>query len=463
MTDTNCSSEINIDTADNDICSLVRSAKYGFVTDLDNLYAYKFTLQDKTYGLTCLNEIDLLSRIKHPHIMRYINIMTKNNSSIDGLAIILPLADRTLFDIIKCPSITTSNKLPMFYKLASALEFLHSNNILHLDIKADNVLLQDNNPYFVGFEDSVTVDNINKGKYIDSIIGTIDHRAPELLSGSSVYNAAVDVWAFGIMMLYIIGGQGIYPVDFSTISEERLASTVVNLFSQSKYLDKFLINVCDKYKSACKDLLMNILVVNPSNRYTARQILQHKIFDEFRTPISGTLVETGMFPKITSDHRDIVKLIVYWAKSIYPNESSEVLFLAVDLFNRVSIHYHEDEATVRMKMAAACIWVAAKMVTRKVLKLSTYVNIISKTVVMSEDDILDKELELVHNLAGVLNYSKLYNSCKTSEGLNLSLYNIILAKDQIIYSELDIPKWIEYIKTLPGDNPKEITIKEIAE
>src|SRR3989304_6822237 len=130
---------------------------YGFVYQVGdangNLYAFKYIIPDPSYnkfGLDSLNEIDILTRVNHPYIIHAASIITSQTCQIDGLAIILPLADRSLYDLIKDPVTTTDMKLPILYKLASALDFLHHNNILHLDIKAPNVVIQgitENTPY----------------------------------------------------------------------------------------------------------------------------------------------------------------------------------------------------------------------------------------------------------------------------------------------------------------------------
>lgn len=467
-TDCNAKNIENIEASGFDVLRCKGSGTYGFVyevgTNTGDLYAFKYIKPDSDYkasGIKCLNEIDILMRVQHPHIMHAVNVLTKHNSEIDGVAIVLPLADRTLFDLLRSPSITTCHKIPIFFKLASALEFLHANNILHLDIKADNVILQNGTPFFIDFGSSMVVDDVNKGKCSDQIRGTLDHRAPELLSGSKVYNASVDIWAFGIMMLYILSGRGIYPVDFSLITEDELSSLAINIFSQPKYFDKFLINVSDRYRPLCKDLLTNILAVNPSKRYTASQILQHPLFNECRTNISGKLVDSGVIANFNRDHRDIIKLLIYWAKLTYPDSSAEILFLAVDLFNRVSAYYYDKSAHERMAISATCLWVASKMILDKFLSLDSYLKIICQNAKVTSESVLQYELELIHNLGGVLNLSHLYKSCKTSDALKLSLNNIILSRDQTVYADVDIPAWLNLIKSLPGDSPKQITISQL--
>lgn len=448
---------------------------YGFVYEVGDargdLFAFKYILPDVSYetlGLDSLNEIDILSRVDHPYIIHAAKIITAHNCEIDGLAVVLPLADRTLFDIIRDPHITTDDKLPILYKLATALEFLHRNNILHLDIKATNVVLQgiaENHPYLIDFGLSMVVDDIIKGKYDSSTRVTIDHRAPEILAGSRIYNSAVDIWAFGIMMLYILSGQGIFNVDFSTITPAQLNTTIINMFTDPTIFDRYLAGVRDKYRPFCKDLLSRILQVNPNERLTARQICDHPLFDQFRIPVDGFLIEPYIPHDYSDDHRDILKILIHWATTIYHESRAELLFLAVDLFNRTSSFYTKRTPLDRMTLAATCLWVAAKLTDSKLIPLDVFVPSLTTVVKdITSTEILKIEIEIIHLLNGIFNISKLYHSCTTAEQLRLSLHHVILSRDTNTYAQTDIPAWLEVMKHYTKDVPntdKNITISEL--
>lgn len=448
---------------------------YGFVYEVGDvtgdLYAFKYILPDESYkitGLDSLNEIDIVSRVDHPYIIHAAKIITSHNCNIDGLAIVLPLADRTLFDIIADPRMTTEMKLPILYKLAMALDFLHRNHILHLDIKITNAVLQginDNHPYFIDFGLSMIVDDVVKGKYNTSTRVTFDHRAPEILSGGRTYNAAVDVWAFGIMCLYVLSGRGIFNVNFSTITPELFHTIVVNMFFNPDIFDAFFSGVREKYRAPLKDLFSGMLQVDPTRRITARQICDHTIFDEFRQVVDGKLIEPYIPYDYAQDHRDILKLLIYWCTTLYSNSRAELLFLAVDLFNRVASFYKDRTPLDRMSLAATCIWVAAKLTDSKMIPLDIYIPELVKMVPgITANHILQIEIEIIHLLNGILHISALYRSCTSANELILSFQHIILSKDPTIYARTDVPAWIEAMKELnqqPTNFDKNITIAQL--
>lgn len=446
---------------------------YGFVYEVGdmhgNLFAFKYVLPDGDYlhrGLDSLNEIDILSRVHHPHIIHAVRVITSHNCQIDGTAIILPLADRTLFDIIRGQQyLVTEEKLPVLFKLATALEFLHRSRILHLDIKSTNAVLQGNTPYLIDFGLSMVVDDVVVGKYDAGIKVTLDYRAPEILAGGRIYNAAVDVWAFGIMMLYILSNTGIYNVDFSKISDQNLYEVVTARFSDPNTLPTLLAGVRTKYQMQCFDLLSRILQINPTQRITAREICDHPLFDEFRQPIDGFLDLPPIAHDYAPDHRDILKLMIHWAQALYSSSRAELLFLAVDLFNRTSSFYKDRQPLDRMGLAATCLWVAAKLTDSPMIPLNIYVPELLRMVPgITAAMILNDEIEIIHLLSGVLNVSQLYSASKTGDELKLSLNHIILSRDSTLYARTDILRWIltmeQYI-TVPVYKDKNITITEL--
>lgn len=446
---------------------------YGIVYEVGDahgdLFAFKYILPDdsyQTFGLDSLNEVDILSRVQHPYIIHAAKIITSRNCQIDGMAIVLPLADRTLYDIIKDPLMTTENKLPLVYKLATALEFMHRSRILHLDIKSTNVVLQGDIPYFIDFGLSMVVDNTTNGKHDRSTRVTIDHRAPEILAGGRIYNAAVDIWAFGIMLLYILSGRGVFNVDFNTITPEAFRYVVVNMFTNpTQTLHPLLSGVRLEYRDLCVDLLSKILQLNPSMRFTASQIRDHPLFDGVREVVDGQLENPPIYHNYSADHRDILKLMIHWGKTLYSTSRAELLFLAVDLFNRMGSFYKDREAINRMSLAATCLWIAAKLTNSIQIPLDIYVPELIKMVpYLIPEMILNDEIEITHSLSGILNVSNLYVACSTGDELIFTFTHVILNRDSTLYARTDIPRWIQTMKGYilnPIHKDKNITITEL--
>ena len=86
------------------------------------------------------------------------------------------------------------------------IEFLHDNNIIHRDLKADNIFINGTtgNILIGDFGLSLNYENYSN----NSVIGTPEFMAPEMLDGK--YDNKVDIYAFGMTLLEIITNEPPY-------------------------------------------------------------------------------------------------------------------------------------------------------------------------------------------------------------------------------------------------------------
>ena len=179
-------------------------------------------------GLDCLMEIHIQSWIRHMHLMWIEVLLSKHNcQSIEGISWTLPLANHTLYTVLKDDKYGMQQRLKTFYCIGAALECLHRHHFLHLDIKTDNIVLMgslDNcHPMLIDFGLGMHVDDLVEGKKYEDIMVTVDYRAPEILEGSRVYNQAVDIWSMGILLLTLVCGYDIVyiPLTYSANCVKR--------------------------------------------------------------------------------------------------------------------------------------------------------------------------------------------------------------------------------------------------
>lgn len=117
-------------------------------------------------------------------------------------------------------------------QLAYGMKFLHSHDIIHCDLKLDNIIINKRNEIkIIDFDLSIISNNID-GYISDNIFGTMQYIAPESYD-LCVYSKKTDVWQIGIILYILITNQ------FPHQNEITLINSFSNLCRQNlfKHID----------------------------------------------------------------------------------------------------------------------------------------------------------------------------------------------------------------------------------
>ncbi|XP_016329646.1 serine/threonine-protein kinase PAK 4 [Sinocyclocheilus anshuiensis] len=152
-----------------------------------------------------------------------------------------------------------------------ALAYLHSQGVIHRDIKSDSILLSLDGRIKLsdfGFCAQISKD-IPRRK---SLVGTPYWMAPEVIS-KSPYGTEVDVWSLGIMLVEMVDGEPPYFSETPVAAMKRLrdepAPTVRNVHQVSPML---------------KDFLKRMLTRDPLERASATDLLEHPFLLQASSP-----------------------------------------------------------------------------------------------------------------------------------------------------------------------------------
>jgi cyclin-dependent kinase 12/13 len=154
------------------------------------------------FPITAIREIMILKRLNHKNIINLIEIVTSKPSDKNkyrgNVYLVFEYMEHDLSGLIdRKIDYSIAHIKCIMHQILSGVNYMHSNNIIHRDIKGANILI--NNKGDVKIADfglaRVYSDNPNK-KYTNRVV-TLWYRSPELLLGSTSYGPAIDMWSVG--------------------------------------------------------------------------------------------------------------------------------------------------------------------------------------------------------------------------------------------------------------------------
>ncbi|XP_054280800.1 phosphorylase b kinase gamma catalytic chain, skeletal muscle/heart isoform isoform X1 [Macrosteles quadrilineatus] len=177
-----------------------------------------------------------------------------------------------LFDYLTSV-VTLSEKKTRYImrQLLEALNHVHSHGIVHRDLKPENILLDDQ--MNVKLTDFGFARVLKQGELLHDLCGTPGYLAPEVLKANMFestpgYGQPVDMWACGVIMYTLLVGC---PPFW-----HRKQMVMLRNIMDGKY--SFTSPEWTDITEEPKDLIRKLLVVEPANRLTVRQALQHPFF-----------------------------------------------------------------------------------------------------------------------------------------------------------------------------------------
>ncbi|XP_037075055.1 serine/threonine-protein kinase 17B-like [Pollicipes pollicipes] len=174
-------------------------------------------------------------------------------------------------------------------QILEGLHQLHDNNIAHLDIKPQNLLLT--GP-FPSCDVKLCDFGISRQVYgageLREIMGTADYMAPEILNYEPL-SLATDMWSIGVLTYALLTGYS--PFTGSTVQE-----TYCNITSEEvDFPDDLFIDISD----TAKNFISGLLVKNPSGRRTIHSCLEHPWLSSPAAPSAPLTV-----PDLRADDKD---------------------------------------------------------------------------------------------------------------------------------------------------------------
>lgn len=266
--------------------SLAKDSKSG------NLVALKMMKKEYSTWQECvsLREVKSLMRLKHPNIVRLIEVCREANK----LFFVFEYMKENLYEMIKhrtklFPEPTIRN---ISYQILQGLTYMHKAGYFHRDMKPENLLCS--GPETVKIADFGLAREIRSRPPFTDYVSTRWYRAPEVLLRSTNYNSPIDMWAMGCIMAEVYTFRPLFP-GTSEVDEIFKICSILGTPLQNTWKEGLKLAGLMKFKfptmvptdlnslipNASRDgieLINQMLAWDPQARITATQALASKYF-----------------------------------------------------------------------------------------------------------------------------------------------------------------------------------------
>ncbi|EGR31731.1 n-terminal domain protein [Ichthyophthirius multifiliis] len=355
--------------------------------------------QDDGIPTSILRELSILKNLKHP------NIIQLKESEINGVyvQIVNEQLPYNLKEYLqKNPIINNNNNNEQitnllflkktFHQILLGVNYLHQNGILHRNLKIDNILLDEKNTIKISdfaLSRQVTFPHIpytpedpKDRERSSREARRLWYRAPELLLRKSIYSQEVDVWSLGCLLAECVLGDPLFQGDSeikqlfivfkllgsptTAVLQDMCDNQDYNLMfpkwdmvdindacGKEERLKKIMLPKRDvefkKLKSLANclgplgmDLLSKMIKLNPKERISCAECLEHDFFKEIHTE---QIVQEGQIYKFLQNVQQKLKIEpFYMKKQEHINEQMRVIL--VDWLMDVSLHFQLEEETL---------------------------------------------------------------------------------------------------------------------
>ena len=193
----------------------------------------------------CLKELNIISSLHHPFIVQFQDSFSKNGQV---YLIMEYVKGGELYDLVSEKRMSEKEALYYFKQICSAIQYLHRQDIVHGDIKVENILIDMNQKIAKLCDFGAAAEKCDHP--ITSICCTLEYAAPETFGATCQMTKPMDIWSLGVLLFIMVTSS--FPFSSRTpthlIAKIKhgkieypyfLSSSLKSLFTQMFSIDPF--------------------------------------------------------------------------------------------------------------------------------------------------------------------------------------------------------------------------------
>lgn len=216
-----------------------------------------------------MKEYETMNHLKHRNILKTFGFFLGDGQR--PPCILLEYCPNNLKEMIT--RLTDIDLCCIIYEISDAMNYMHKAGFIHRDLKPENILLDANKHVKVSDFGISTLISLDTQTSYTKGIGTFKFMAPELLAEKDDYNEKVDVYAFGVVVYFILTRGQLPNMNLFDIMHQKIPNipTIVNEFS------KELILKCWSFSANERPSFQDIVEMIVNNNFKLINGIEHDL------------------------------------------------------------------------------------------------------------------------------------------------------------------------------------------
>ncbi|CAD7088233.1 unnamed protein product [Hermetia illucens] len=281
-----------------DIINVVGEGSYGLVMRCRHRESGQYvaikkfleTEDDPTVRKMAIREIRMLKKLRHENLVNLLEVFRRKKR----FFLVFEYLEHTVLEELEARAgglgFVTSRKY--IYQILRALDFIHSHDVIHRDVKPENVLVS--RLGVIKLCDFGFARPYAENETFTDYVATRWYRSPELLVGDPRYGKEVDIWAVGCLYAEMMTGEPLFPGE----SDIDQLFQIIRVLGKLNTHHQILIHQNSMFKGMKQEQCTSLMELFPDwNRDSLDFLTQCLVMDGSLRPSTACLLKHDLFTR----------------------------------------------------------------------------------------------------------------------------------------------------------------------